>query len=239
MFCLNPKLDADRLAREYARTRRLHIPELLEGEGAERLYRHLKDRDDWRLVINDGEKLFELDRAAQGSLTPEASEKLELAVYRSARAGFQFRFETIRVPDSAHQRAEDATLLSEFARFLSSPPTLDFLKRITHCPAISVADAQATAYGPGHFLTGHDDDVGGKNRLAAYVVNLTPAWRPEWGGLLMFHGAEGGIEDALVPRFNALNIFQVPQLHSVSYVAPYVPRRRYAVTGWLRSGEPG
>jgi Rps23 Pro-64 3,4-dihydroxylase Tpa1-like proline 4-hydroxylase len=31
--------------------------------------------------------------------------------------------------------------------------------------------------------------VAGKNRVAAYVLNLTPRWRVEWGGLLMFHDA--------------------------------------------------
>jgi Rps23 Pro-64 3,4-dihydroxylase Tpa1-like proline 4-hydroxylase len=55
----------------------------------------------------------------------------------------------------------------------------------------------------------------------------------------MFHSASGHVEQAFTPRFNALNIFKVPQLHSVSFVAPFVPFRRYAVTGWLRSSGGG
>lgn len=231
---INPQLDIDRLASQFAAAGRLHIPDFLAGDGAERLFQDLRGREDWRLVINQGDKLFELDRAAQGALTPEAREALEVAVYRAARTGFQFRFETIRVPDSDAARVADPSLLVAFARFLSSPEMVAMLRAITGKDAIGFADAQATAYGPGHFLTGHDDEVAGKDREAAYVFNLTPHWRPEWGGLLMFHSADGHIGEAFVPRFNALNLFRVPQPHSVSYVVPFVPTRRYAVTGWLR-----
>lgn len=95
---------------------------------------------------------------------------------------------------------------------------------------------RAPHYGPGHLLTAHDDAVAGKNRRAAFVVNLTRDWSADWGGLLMFHQPGVAAAEALVPSFNAINLFAVPQPHSVSMVAPFAPRRRYSVTGWLRSG---
>jgi SM-20-related protein len=232
---INPRLDPSEFARKFAKRRRIHIPAFLVPAAAERLLRHLRGREDWRLVINQGDKLFELDRMAQTALTPAKAAQLDLAVHKAAREGFQFRFETIRVPDEDSKRAADGTLLATFARFLSSPPALDFLRIVTGRDEIGFADAQGTAYGPHHFLTAHDDDVAGKNRLAAYVLNLTPEWRADWGGLLTFHRADGHIDEAFTPRFNALNLFEVPQRHSVSYVTPFVPNRRYAVTGWLRS----
>jgi len=76
--------------------------------------------------------------------------------------------------------------------------------------------------------------VAGKQRHAAYVYNLTPAWRADWGGLLLFHGDDGNVTRGLTPSFNALNIFAVPQPHSVSMVTPFAASRRYSVTGWLR-----
>ena len=234
-FVLNPEVDLDKLAADFAAAGRIHIPGFLKQGTAERLYSHLRARSDWRLVINQGEKLFELDREAQAALGDAERAKLELAVYQAARDEFQFRFETIRVPDARACRAGDSSLLSHFASFLCAPATLKAFQHVTGCAAIGFADAQATAYGPGHFLTAHDDEVTGKARLAAYVFNLTPRWRAEWGGLLMFHGGDGHIEEAYLPFFNSLNLFRVPQPHSVSYVVPYVPHRRYAVTGWLRS----
>ena len=118
---------------------------------------------------------------------------------------------------------------------MSSEPMLGLLRVITGCDDISFTDGQATAYGPGDFLTCHDDDVEGAHRRAAYVFGLTRQWRPEWGGLLLFHDDEDRTVAGHVPRFNTLDLFSVPRRHSVSLVTPAAPVRRYAVTGWLRA----
>ncbi len=234
-FRLNPLLDQAGLATQFRDKGRVHVADFLAGDGAERLRAQLRGREDWRLVINQGDKLFELDRPAQAQLSAAQAEQLEEAVNQAARRGFQFRFETIRVPDAERDRAADASLLAQLALFLSSDPVLALLRAVTGREDLRFADAQATAYGPRHFLTAHDDEVAGKSRAAAYVLNLTPEWRADWGGLLMFLGRDGHVAEAWAPRFNALNLFAVPQPHSVSYVAPFVPNRRYAVTGWLRT----
>lgn len=236
-FRLNPGLDAEMLAKRYREKRRLHISDVLHGEDAEYLYRSLRESNDWRLVINQGNKLFELDRAAQAALSPEQRTALDHAIYKSARTDFQYQYETIRVPDGRFERQSQDSILSRFAQFLSSDPAIAFLKTVTGENDVSFADAQATAYGPGHFLTRHDDAVEGKSRRAAYVFNITPVWRTEWGGVLLFHGSDEQVEQGFSPAFNALNIFAVPQPHSVSSVAPFAPYRRYSVTGWLRAGK--
>ena len=236
-FRLNPELDAERLGALDRSRGRLHIPSFLIEEDAVRLHRFLKDSDAWRLILNQEEKLFELDRSAQAALTPSARRDLEGAVHKAARYGFQYYFESIRVPDGEEARRAQDDPLARFASFLSSPQVTRLLRAITGQERIDFADAQATAYGLGHFLTAHDDAVAGKNRLAAYVFNLTPAWRADWGGLLTFHGADGHVEEAYTPAFNALNLFAVPQPHSVSIVAPFAAARRDSVTGWLRSAD--
>ena len=111
---------------------------------------------------------------------------------------------------------------------------LALLRRIIGDDSIARVDGQATRYLGGHFLTAHDDNVTGKNRVAAYVLSLTPAWRTEWGGLLQFHDNAGDVSGAFAPCFNALHLFRVPQLHSVTYVTPFAGAPRYSVTGWLR-----
>lgn len=233
-FRLNPALDGDALAEEFARTGRLHIRDFLIDDDAAALAASLRQRDDWLLVVNQDDKTFELDRSVQAEMTAEQAGALEQAAFAGARYGFQFRYESIRVPDAEAERAAADDPLTRFASFLSSDPVVALLRRITGKPGVDFADAQATAYGPGHFLTAHDDDVAGKRRHAAYVYNLTPQWRADWGGLLMFHGPDGHVDKALVPSFNALNIFAVPQPHSVSLVAPFAANRRYSITGWLR-----
>jgi SM-20-related protein len=236
-FSLNPGLDGEALAEEFAGTGRLHIRDFLADDDAALLAANLRQREDWLLVVNQDDKTFELNRSVQADMTAEQATALEQAAFAGARYGFQFRYESIRVPDSEAERVEIDDPLARFASFLSSSPVVDLLRHITGKQGIDFADAQATAYGPGHFLTAHDDDVAGKHRHAAYVYNLTPQWRADWGGLLLFHGADGHVDRALVPSFNALNIFVVPQPHSVSLVAPFAANRRYSITGWLRGAE--
>ena len=99
---------------------------------------------------------------------------------------------------------------------------------------IALADSQLTRFRRGHFLTEHDDELAGKNRYYAYVLNLTPVWRIDWGGLLAFHGDDGNVAEAFTPRFNALNLLRVPCAHSVTQVALSAGANRLSITGWLR-----
>jgi len=236
LFRINPRLDANQLHADFQARGRIHIPDFLVLDDAERLLQFLKNSTAWHLVLNSGSKVFELDRETQAALTPEQRSQLEQAAHAEARYGFQYCYETIRVADAQSERAASGTLLDEFAQFLSSPSALAFLKTVVGDDSISFADAQGTAYGPGHFLTAHDDAVAGKNRRAAFVFNLSQDWSFDWGGLLAFHERGSGRGEVMVPCFNAINLFAVPQLHSVTMVTPFAPRRRYSVTGWLRSG---
>lgn len=232
---LDPRHDPSLLAQRFERDGRVTIEPFVSEACALELYQNLRSRGDWRQVIISGERLVELDRETQASLTAEQREGLDQAVYASARSGFQARYETIRVPDEADARAESEDLLARVAEFLSRGAVRDFLRCVTNEPAISYADLQGTAYSPGHFLTGHDDAFEGKHRVAAYVLGLTPVWRIEWGGLLLFHqeGDTRGV--ALAPGFNQLNLFRVGQQHSVTEVTRAAAYRRYSLTGWLRA----
>ncbi|MNL50034.1 hypothetical protein D3C87_1730150 [compost metagenome] len=70
------------------------------------------------------------------------------------------------------------------------------------------------------------------------MLNLTPRWRAEWGGQLQFLDADGDVSESLIPAFDALNVFRVPQSHAVSVVAPFAGAPRYSITGWWRSQTP-
>lgn len=126
-------------------------------------------------------------------------------------------------PDPAHD-------LSAVAAFLNSGPFLDFARCVTGNPGLAFADAQATRYRPGHFLSQHDDAPG---REAAYVLNLTPRWRPDWGGALLFSDRPGHFSGGYLPAFNALSI--VAAKHLVGFVSPFAGAHRLSISGWFRS----
>jgi Rps23 Pro-64 3,4-dihydroxylase Tpa1-like proline 4-hydroxylase len=227
--------DEAQLTEAFARDGIVRIRDFIPGQAAVALHAHLRGRDDWRQVFNSGDKLFELDRATRAALDLAKQAELDTAIYAGARAGFQYRYETIRVPDEPEQRSSDASPLNDIAEWLSSGETRDFLRRVTASRDIRFADAQGTAYSPGDFLTGHDDAFEGKNRRAAYVLSLTPVWRLEWGGLLLMHGEGDAPARAYAPEMNVLTLFRVGQMHSVSEVSRAAAYRRYSITGWLRA----
>jgi Rps23 Pro-64 3,4-dihydroxylase Tpa1-like proline 4-hydroxylase len=214
------------------------IDPFLHPDDAEALARHLESRDDWHQHVNQGPKLFEIPRHVRLGFDKAKREALDAAVYRNASQGFQYRFEGLRVADDRRAWRDDP--LHRLAATLNRSDTIAAFARLLGSPDVGFADAQATLYSPGDFLTDHDDDVAGKNRRAAYVFSLTRGWRADWGGLLLLQDNADRADrfTALVPGWNRLTLFRVPRRHSVSLVSPAAPRGRLSVTGWLRAGEP-
>ena len=233
LFRLNPDLDRAALRRAYGEDGRVRVDGLL-AEGALELPEHLAARTDWIHLINHEGGVLELDVDARRALSADDWARIEQAATERIRGHFQYRYQALRVPDDDEFALLDDPL-TNFARLMQSAEMLDFLRDVTGHDALAFTDGQATAYGPGDFLTGHDDDVAGKGRLAAYVYGLTQYWRVEYGGLLLFHGPHERTVSGNAPRFNTLDLFQVPRQHSVSLVSAAAPHRRFAVTGWLRS----
>ncbi|MEX1250915.1 MAG: 2OG-Fe(II) oxygenase family protein [Hyphomonas sp.] len=75
-------------------------------------------------------------------------------------------------------------------------------------PRHNLCDGQLTLYRAGHFLTSHDDGLPEFNQIAAFAVNLTPDWPAALGGLLMFTGEDGHVQEAFTPRFNTLSLLR-------------------------------
>src|SRR6185369_14944887 len=93
---------------------------------------------------------------------------------------------------------------------INDEPFLNLVREITDIPELVKADAQATLYAPGHFLSQHNDSHIAEGRRVAYVLNFTAEdWRPDWGGYLLFYDEEGDVVAGYRPRFNALNLFEV------------------------------
>jgi SM-20-related protein len=235
-FMLRPGLDPAALAGAYARDGRLQIEGFLRHDGAMALLRALAESQEWRLAVNRGDQVQDYDPGELAGWPAGRREALDQAVIAGGRHGFQFRYETIRLPRYGGTSDQQAPpLLDGFIDFLCAPDQVEFMRTLTGAADIAFADGHASRYTAGHFLTAHDDLNGPKDRRAAYVLNLTPQWRPDWGGALLFYDDKGNIARGFTPAFNTLNIFKVPQPHSVAWVTPLAGAPRYAVTGWLRA----
>ncbi len=125
-------------------------------------------------------------------------------------------------------------LLHQLFEFINAPPMLDFIRTVTGMKQIVRADAQATLFAPGDFLTLHNDFDAAKGRLVAYVMGFTKNWRSDYGGMLQFIDDKHNVEQGFLPHFNSLMLFSVPQMHAVTYVPGFAPIGRYSITGWFQ-----
>jgi hypothetical protein len=230
---LSPSRAAD-AANSYKRAGIIRIADLFPAEVAEALHRHLDADIEWSRAVTQGDKVWDLSPELVAAIDGGKGSDLLAGLHSRASESFQFLFDSLIVSDDPQARKARGLLVDRLLEALNHPSSLDTLRAITGEPAIRLVNGQATRYLPGHFLTSHDDGIDGEDRIAAYVINLTRGWRADWGGLLQFHNATGDIPLALKPGFNTLHLFRVPQMHSVSYVAPFAALPRYAITGWLR-----
>lgn len=226
---LDPAVDRASLAEMFRARGRVHIPNVLTRASAERLYRCLAQETKWTLTLNNGNAFLDVE-----NVSPEVRVKHGLLAWQRARSEFQYLFDNHRLSQSGEPYPDQTHYFARVVEFLNSPAMLGFVREITGLSDIVWADAQATLYRPGDFLNLHDNSRSMHKRRAAYVLNMTPGWRADWGGVLHFVSPSGHIEEGYAPVFNALNLFRVPKPHFVGHVAPY-GGFRYSVTGWYHA----
>ncbi len=232
---LDPRADAGLIERVYRQSGRVHIAGILAPAAATRIHRALAEETPWSYAVGDETGSRDLPVPSLDALPAGERAAVVASTERAAARGFAYRYSNFRLDEAWDAGQHRDHYLMRVLAFLNSPPFLDFARRVTGVAQISFADAQATLYRPGDFLTTHDDAVEGKHRHVAYVLNFTPDWRVDWGGLLAFPDPYGHVAEAFGPAFNALNLMRVPTPHTVTQVASFAAGGRYSITGWLRS----
>lgn len=231
---LNPALDRAALAERYKLKNRIQIRDVLSAQAASDLFNILTRETEWSLVWREADGHVETKRLAEMSaMPPEQRGRIINGIYARARGEFAFIYQANLMAENYAARRNPEHPLHRVFESLNGPDFIGLIREVTGIQSIARADAQATLYGPGHFLNTHDDRIAGHKRRVAYVLNMTQDWNPDWGGLLQFYDKDGGVKDVFVPRFNTLSLFTVPQSHAVSYLPPYAPARRLAITGWF------
>jgi SM-20-related protein len=232
---LDPAHDRQLIRSVFERTGRIHVPQILDHACAERIHRCLVEETPWQLHVNEGDRHYDVTDDRLEMFTPADRVMMLERVHANARRQFQCLYNNFPIHDARQLGQHASSYLMRVYEFLNGEDFLAFAREATGMREIAMVDAQATLFRPGHFLTEHDDRVGGKGRLAAYVLTFTPAWRADWGGILQFIDGDGHVAEGYTPTFNALNLFRVPQRHAVSFVAPFATEGRYSITGWLRT----
>ncbi len=232
---LNQNLNPFDWRESFIRRGRLQIPALLQDEAAQALRDCLQKQVPWTLAWRQDERSQTVPRAEYAALDEAGRAALLQRALDESRGRYGFAYECYMMVKAYLDRLDPGLLLHPVLEYLNSPEFLGFARSITGMPAIMRVSAQATRYRAGHFLRVHNDFEPSEGRLAAYVINLTPRWESDWGGLLHFLAADGGVEESFFPHFNSISLFRVPQSHLVSGVMPYAEEDRLAITGWFQT----
>lgn len=211
------------------KTGRAHLSDFLTDAASRALFEAMQTID-WRLITNAGGATRDIP-LSQVAQTPGLGDQL----IREAGSEFRFVYDGYRLAKLVQAHELTSGALFDFFQFLNSAPAIRFWRAMSGDRSIVHLDAMATRYRRGHFLTEHHDYEPGSDRRLAYVFNLTPTWRTDWGGWLTFYGADGHVAEAYAPRWGALNVFKVPTAHAVSCVTPFATAARFSITGWMRA----
>ena len=230
---LSTDLNANMLAAQFAKRKRVQIPNALEPGSAEAIADVLLGATKWALVFNRGSQNVTLTQEEIAGLGKVGMAKLMQECLQNAQTDFQYIYSSYPIVDAILAKRDVGHPLHAVLEQINAAPFRAFVEHVTGVSGLVKADGQATLYTRGNFLTFHNDFDRRDTRRIAYVLGFTKNWKSDWGGLLEFYDDQGNVELGLVPRFNALTLFQVPTNHAVTFVPPFVAEGRYSITGWF------
>lgn len=225
---LNPFVSAETFSDDFSKNGRVHIADILTDAAAQRLLRALQQETPWGLIYNDGNNAREFKYQ---EVSAEDHQEMAIAAWERAHSRFQYFYHVCRLLENRKVHPRPRHYLSRLVRLLTSSEFLSFIRTVTGDASIGWVSANATLYKPLDFLTVHDDGLSERN--VAYVLNMTPEWKPDWGGALQFYDRDDHIEEGYLPTFNSLNLFRVPKRHSVAQVSTF-GGMRYSISGWFQ-----
>ena len=232
---INPTLDIGYFREQLVARRCVQIPGFLQEAPARSILECLQRDGPWSLAYRANGESKIVHRDEYRSMSDVQVAGLLAEANMQAKGEYGFAYESYMMVKAYIEKQDQGLLLHRVLEYLNSAEFLDFARSVTGLRAIRRTNAQATRYRPGHFLRMHDDVDLSDGRLAAYVLNLTPGWHPDWGGLLHLQRDDGMISEILFPFWNTLSLFLVPQFHFVSGVMPYAEQDRLAITGWFQT----
>ena len=241
LFEINPALDREAFAAKFARDTRVQVRDFLTEETAKEIRSILQTATPWGIAMQaDGSEFSGPQQFRPEHLATHEGQQRAQAVGRATdaaagRGDYAFRYAQYSIVQAVQEKWDEGGPHELILEYINAPDFIQLARDITGHQDLVKADGQATLFAKQQFLGRHIDSHVAEGWKVAYVMNFTiDDWKPDWGGHLVFHNEDGDIIEGYRPRFNALNMFLVPQLHSVQYVAPFAPVGRYAITGWVR-----
>lgn len=232
---LNPALDLAPYAETYAKRGIVQIQNVFEPRLADEIDAMLSGGLTWRMLMTDSaDKPLHFTPAELKQMPREQVDSLIKDAFARAAQNRGYFYNTYPMIEAYKRGWDPGHPIHMMTEFINSDEFLGLGRTVTGIPGINKADAHATAYHRGHYLTRHLDYGEDHERRCAYVLGFARNWQPDWGGLLLFLNDRQDITEGYLPRFNVLTMFDIKYLHTVTQVSSFAGGVRRAITGWFR-----
>ena len=228
---LNSDIDPDNFAATLQDKGFVQIHNFFSEETAVRLLDLIKANNTWYVAYNDGDNYYESPLQDFNNMPPHLKQQFMTNIYSRAGTSFQYLFNQYYITQAIEKGEEKGNPIHVMHDFVNADPFMNFIKKLTGENKIKYVESFVSSYRPGHFLTNHDD-THDNDRVVAYTIGMTKDWEKDWGGHLAFFDDDGNIKQALIPSFNTLSVFLIPQPHAVQFVAPFAKANRVSFLGW-------
>ena len=211
----------------YQLSRRIKIDNILLPEFAEYLYKYISNEKNWYLACGIDSVRYEnkLD-AANKKKNDELGNRV-LKAFQDDHFSYIFH--------RGMNNKNPSLMELSIRNAVSSPNFISMIRDISGVNISVMTTMFLSKYKTGHFLSPHSDKGNGK--LAA-IINLTPNWKPQYGGALhILSNDRSEIIETFIPGFNNIILFsvedeEVDNSHFVGHVANNVLQTRFAITSW-------
>ncbi len=218
----------DSLKSQFAINNKVKITNFLNAQFAELLFQHIVTNKNWSLATGIDKVKYEKKHMPQNDNANNAQIKRVSSSF--GKDHFTYIFYR-----SMNNTGNVSYFEFTLRKILNSFEFISILNEITGLHLSKLNTLFLSRYKSNNFLSPHSDR--GNGRLA-FVLSMTKNWKPQYGGILHFMNDERTeILESIVPSFNSLFLFHVPDnegvSHFVSHVSPNVVYSRYAITGWF------
>ena len=167
---LNPKLNRQELAHQFAADGRVRIANLLDTEIAERIRKCCLNEIPYEYLTHVDGRNITITADEMANMNVSEQQELQSKILAAASKGIGFFYSGYMMRRAQKDTDnENMKFMHSIFDYLNSDAMLSFICEITGRNDLKSADAQYTQYTPGQFLTRHRDDVTNEERQIAYV----------------------------------------------------------------------
>ncbi len=142
-----------RLAARYRNRNRIQIRDVLQQRAADDLYAILTRTTPWVLAYHAAGVGGVLAPEQMRAMRPEERARVTADVYEKARSAFGYLYQANLMADRYARKEDPDHPLHRVLEFINGPDFMGLVRAVSGIDTIAKADAQATLYLPGHFLT--------------------------------------------------------------------------------------